>query len=184
MRILSGKDVALRILDEIAVDFPDTRWAEYAVKTKADYLFQSGDFLLAEMEYARLAEDFPQSRYHQPAMRRSADAALAGFRGIEYDEAALLEADERYRDYTVTYPAAHDSKEIGIVLDGIAEQRAAKDFSIGQYYERTGHPGSAIFYYRSILKNWPDSVAAAKARERLELLGAAESERVSEALGK
>ncbi len=172
LRLFSGVDLAFRILDEIAVDYPDSGWAVYAIKTKADHLFQTGDHLLAEMEYARLLQNYPQSRYHQPALRRSADAALASFRGIEYDEAALIEADERYRDYASQYQITHDTKDVGLVLAGISEQRAEKDFSIGAYYERTDHLSSAIFYYRSIVANWPDSVAATKAGERLELLGA------------
>jgi outer membrane protein assembly factor BamD (BamD/ComL family) len=172
VRLLSGVDLAFRILDEIAVDHPDSRWAVYAVKTKADYLFHTGDHALAELEYARLLKDYPRSRYVQPSMRRSADAALASFRGIEYDEAALIEADERYRDYLSYYPLTHDTDDIALVLDGIQEQRAEKDFSIGQYYQRTDHLSSAIFYYRSILESWPETIAATKAGERLDLLGA------------
>jgi len=176
MRVLSGADFALQILDTITADYPETGWAEYAMKTKADHLFyRSNEHLLAEMEYARLLQDFPRSRYHQPALLRSADAVLAGFRGIEYDEAALVEAEERYHEYRGRYAASADREGIGRILQGIAQQRAEKEFSIASYYERTAHAGSAIYYYRSVVENWPRTLAAVKARERLDLLGAEES---------
>ncbi|MFQ5591048.1 MAG: outer membrane protein assembly factor BamD [Phycisphaerae bacterium] len=172
LRLLPGEDLAYRILDEIAVDYPDSKWAVFAIKTKADHLFLNGDHSLSELEYARLIKEHPRSRYHRPALRRIADAALASFRGIEYDEAALIEADERYREYIGHYPHTGDTRDIELLLDGISEQRAEKEFSIGRYYERTRHISSALFYYRSVMSGWPESVAAAKAGERLSLLGA------------
>jgi outer membrane protein assembly factor BamD (BamD/ComL family) len=172
MRILSGEDVALSILDEISAGYPEDPAAPLAIKTKADYYFRTGDHALAELEYARLLRDYPNNRYRQYALRRSADAALAGFHGIEYDEAALIEAEERFNDYGLQYPSARDHQEVDVILDGIGENRAAKELAIASYYERTGHLTSAVFYYRLVKREWPDSVAAVQATRRLELLGA------------
>ena len=171
----SGKDLAYRILDELSAGYPDSRYAEAAIKTKADHLFQQGDFELAELEYARLLREYPRTRYHQFGLQRVAAAALASFAGVEYDEAALIEAAERYREYRATYPADAEREGIDVILEGIRESRAEKDFLIGQYYDRTGHANSAVFYYQSVLDNWPDTIAAAKASESLRLLGHAES---------
>ena len=174
MRFLSGQDLAYRILDEISVDYPDDRLAEPAIKTKADHAFREGDHVSAELEYARLIKEYPQSRYHRLALRRSAEAALASYGGVDYDEAALIEAEERYRDYRRHYPGAADREGVGLLLASIREQRAEKEFSIGAYYERTDHLSSAIFYYRAVVDNWPDTIGARKATSRLELLGAGE----------
>ena len=62
----------------------------------------------------------------QPALRRSAESTLATFGGVEYDEAALMESEERYRDYASRYPAAADRIEVGRILDGIQQKRAEK----------------------------------------------------------
>lgn len=172
IRLFSGEDIAFRILDEIATDYPDSRLAELATKTKADYLFRTGEHALAELEYARLLRDYPQSRYHPFALRRSAESALASFAGVDYDDAALIEAEERYYEYRLRYAAQADREGVGLILDGIREARAEKDFSTGAYYERTGHLSSAIFYYRFVRDNWPNTIATTKATERLELLGA------------
>lgn len=174
MRIFSGEDVALRILDDIAAGHPDSAFAPLALKTKADYLFRTGDFSLAELDYARLLRNYPNSRYHQLALQRTAEAALSSFGGIAYDDSALVEAEERYHDYRLRYPGAAQAGDVDVILTGIAEQRAAKELATGQYYERTEHLGSAIFYYRSVLAQWPDTLAAREAQSRLELLRATE----------
>lgn len=175
LRLLSGEDLAFRILDEISVDYPEAELAELAIKTKADYLFKKGEHSLAELEYSRLLREFPQSRYHQFCFRRSAEAALASFQGIDYDETALIEAEERYRDYQRAFPVAAQREGVDLVLDGIREARAEKEFSVGQYYERTDHLRSAVFHYELVRESWPDTLAATKATSRLQLIGALRS---------
>jgi len=174
LAILDGEEVGLRILDQISADFPDTEYAEYAIKTKGDYLFRNGDHSLAELEYSRMARNYPRSRYQQFAVRRSADAALASFRGIEYDDAPLIEAADRFADYRTRYPQFADREGIGLILDDIREKRGEKEYAIGQYYERTDHLGSAVFQYQVVTRFWPKTQAATKAAERLALLGVEE----------
>lgn len=172
---VSGEDKAYEILDEISSQYPDERIAELAIKTKGDHLFRIGEHALAELEYGRLLREYPRSRYHQFAMGRTAESALASFEGVDYDEAALIEAEERYNDYRNQYRPAADAEGVGLILDSIREMRAEKDFEIGRYYEKTEHYASAVFYYRSAKNNYGETVAAAKAAARLELLGANET---------
>ena len=163
MRILSGTDLALDLLDSITVQAPKSSLAEQAVKTKADFYFNQGDFALSEFEYSRLIQMFPKSRYVRYAMRRSADAALASFAGTQFDDAPLIEAQERYRQYAQQYRGLADQDQVGLILADINEKRGLKEFEIGEYYERTDHPKAAAFYYRSTMSNWPDTIAADKA---------------------
>jgi len=169
---VSAVEEGHKILDEIIADYPDTKLAELAHKAKADHLFRAGDHDLAELEYARMLRDYAQSRYQEYALRRAADAALASFAGVDYDEAALVEAQERYNDFRVRFGAAGEREQVTVILDSIRQSRAEKDFRIGEYYERTYHLSSAVFYYQGVLRDWPGTLAATKATARLELLGA------------
>jgi len=176
LAILSGEDVALRILDEISTDYPDGKEAEWAVKTKADYLFRTGQHGLAEDEYARLIRDFPRSQYYRYAWRRAADASLASFGGVEFDEAALIEAQERFREYQGRFPSDAGQEDVQAILDRIHQLRGEKEYSIADYYERTDHLTSAVFHYRLVRKDYPETIAARRAAARLEALGAVEPE--------
>ncbi|MFQ5495341.1 MAG: hypothetical protein ACE5EX_08150 [Phycisphaerae bacterium] len=175
LRILSARDTAFEVLDQISTDHPESRLGELSLKTKGDHLFAEGEYELAELEYARLLHDYPATQYHRFALRRVADAALAGFAGVEYDDAALIEADERFREYRTRYPLEAKREGVGLILDDLQEKRAEKAFRIGRYYERTQHLSSAVYYYRSVRLGWPDSIAAVKATRRMELLGELEA---------
>ncbi len=172
VRLVSGEDLALKILDQIGADHPDSEFAELAVKTKADYFFEQGDHGLAEIEYARLNRDYPRSRYRRFAQRRFAEVALAAFRGTDYDQAQLIDAEERFGDYRGQYPGEAAREGVELILDGIRESRAQKNLSIADYYEGTEHLSSAVFYYRLVVSAWPETIAANRAATRLELLGA------------
>lgn len=173
--LISGEDLGLQILGEIAADFPENHYAELALKTKADYLFKTGDHALAELDYNRLIRDYPRSRYHEYALSQAAEAALASFGGVYYDESALVEAGERFEEYRTSYPAQADRDGVALVLDSIREMRADKEYVVGAYYEKTGHLSSAVFYFKNVRQDWPGSVAASKATGRLELLGVLEA---------
>ena len=180
LRWFSGEEIALRIMDDLAAGGPDQPLAPLALKTKADYLFRRGEYELAELDYARLVRDHPHSRYHQVSLRRTAESALASFAGVPYDGSALIEAQERYRDYRQVYPGPAEQEGVDVVLQGIAEQQAAKEVATGQYYERTDHLASAVFYYQRVVQHWPNTVAATQARDRLALLEPAEAVEVPE----
>ncbi|MGB0717260.1 MAG: outer membrane protein assembly factor BamD [Phycisphaerae bacterium] len=170
-RILPSEDEAFRILDDISIDYPESPMAEAAIKTKGDYMFREGDHALAEFEYERMLNEYPNSRYYQYALVRSAEAALASHGGIDYDEAALIEAEERYLEYQRQYPGSAQRDDVQLILTGIREQRAEKEFQTGDYYERTDHLRSAVFYYQLVVQDWPGTLAASKAARKLELIG-------------
>ena len=174
VRLLSATDTGVEILDEMPNAYPDSTLAQEAIKTKADYYFRESEFTLAEMEYTSLVEEYPRSQWVRYAMRRSAEATLASFGGIDFDDAPLIEAEDRFSHYLAQYPGSAEQEGIGQILQQIHSQRAAKEFSIGQYYERTGHPRAAEFYYRSTCDNWPDTIAASQAEQRLAALSGAQ----------
>jgi hypothetical protein len=49
-------------------------------------------------------------------------------------------------------------------------QQAEKDFETARFYERTGHPGSAVFYYELVRRRYAGTRYADLATERKEFL--------------
>lgn len=164
-------DDGIELLDRVWERVPGTPLGELALKLKADYFFAQGEMGIAEDEYANLVQQYPSGRYVQLAMLRSAEAAEAAFPGIRFDPRPLLEAAERYRQVLAAFPAYAEHENVPERLNGIREQRAAKDLDVAQWYARTRQPDAAAFYYELILREWPDTLAAAEARTRLQALG-------------
>lgn len=162
-----GVEILNRIMDDRA---PGTRIAEQALRLKADYLYQAGEFEDAEEAYARLARDFPRGPNERLALLRSADSAFASFPGIPYDDTPLLAADERYRKYADRFPDAAAAEGVDQRLGRIAESRAEKEYQTGRFYERTHFPHAARYYDDFVVRTWPNTTAAAQAQVRLSTL--------------
>ena len=161
----------IEILDRVWERAPGSRLGEVALKLKADHLFNQGDVDLAQDEYANLAQQYPSGRYVQLAMLRTAVSAEAAFPGVKFDDVPLLEADERYRQVVAAFPTYAARENVPERLEGIRQTRAEKDYEIARWYERTRQPSAAEFYYRRILDDWPDTLAASEARTRLRTMG-------------
>ncbi|HEX2971192.1 MAG TPA: outer membrane protein assembly factor BamD, partial [Tepidisphaeraceae bacterium] len=161
----------LDILEKVVQRVPGAALAEDAIKSKADYYYRNGEFALAETEYARLAQEFPRGRYPRLALLMSAQSALARFPGVAYDDSALLEARERFVSFRERYPEFAEQENIEAFLRRIDETLAQKHLMVGKWYGRQKHPESAMIYYREVVSRWPNSAAAADARERLAVVG-------------
>lgn len=169
---IKDRDGGIKILDDMVVNYSDTPLAEQAQLAKANYYYERGEFELAEDEYARFARDFPRSRYQPKALLWSAYSALASFPGIEFDDASLIEAEERFRQFMRSYPAHAEQLDVPVFMEQISATRADKTNAIARFYERTRQPNAARFYYRATIERWPNTPAAAEAQGRLVALGA------------
>jgi outer membrane protein assembly factor BamD (BamD/ComL family) len=168
---IKDRDAGIKIMDDFVVNYSDTPLAESAQLAKANYYYERGEFELAQDEYARFARDFPRSRYQAKALLWSAYSALASFPGIKFDDAPLIEAQERFGQFMRTYPAQADQLQVPVIVEQIASTRADKTLDIARFYEKTGHKQAARFYYRATVQRWPTTPAAAEARSRLGKLG-------------
>jgi tetratricopeptide (TPR) repeat protein len=168
---LPAYDDGVEILTRVYERIPGTPLGEVALRLKADYFFNRGDMTVAQDEYANLVKEFPIGRYTRAAMLRSAESADASFPGVKYDDHPLAEAEERYRQVQTAHPDFARRENVDERLEAIRQKRADKDLEVARYYERTKHPGAAEFYYRLIIKERPDTLAASEARQRLRALG-------------
>lgn len=168
---LPAEPDGVKILDAVWERVPGTRMGEDALKLKSDYQFERGELALAQQNYAFLAQQYPRGRFTQAAILRSAEAAAGDFPGVKFDEKPLLDAQERYQQFEAQYPAAATHEGIDQRLAGIREQRAEADLSIARWYRKTKQNGAAEFYLRAILKDWPETLAAADARRELRSMG-------------
>jgi outer membrane assembly lipoprotein YfiO len=163
-----GVDILQKVWERV----PGTRLGELALKIKADYHYNNGDMDFAQDDYGQLVQQYPSGRFVQTSMMRGADAAEAAFPGIRYDDQPLAEATERYHQVQQTFPTFAEHENVADRLDGIRAQQADKDLYIARWYQKTKRAGAAEFYYRQIIKDYPETTAAGEARASLRAMGA------------
>lgn len=164
-------DDGLEILLRIAEHAPGTAMAEKALMRIAEHHNSRGEYIRAVEAYDRFVEMFPKSEQAGYAALQAARASLAQFKGVEYDDTPLLEAEQRFRSFSEKYPAEADRENVSETLRHISETRASKLYATGDYYRRSGRSRSAAYYYRLVMKEFPETDWAARAEETLILLG-------------
>ncbi len=164
-------DDGVKIIDRVWEQVPGTRQGEQALKIRADYHFGNGDLQEAQDGYVLLVKEYPNGRYVRPSMLRAAEAAEAAFPGVKHDDKALVEADERYRQVQNAFPDYAKRESVDDRLENIRQKRAEKDLEIAKWYQKTKQNSAAEFYYKRVLKDYPNTLAATEAQGRLRGLG-------------
>jgi len=164
----SARTEAIEILDIVAEHWPGSELAARALMTQADYYFQKNRFIEAQQTYQVVVDQYSKSQYYQTALRLNAEASHAIYLGYYYDGSSLEDAKFRYLQYQARFP--DDAARIGVGqrLDRINWQQGQKEYEIADFYRRTKKYSSAKYYCQYIMKRWPDTEWAQKARDMLE----------------
>ncbi|MFA5864796.1 MAG: outer membrane protein assembly factor BamD [Phycisphaerae bacterium] len=168
---LDASDEALDILSQIEQLAGGYRIAEVSLWTKGEYYFKSGQFELAEISYRRLAKDYKSPRYRRIALSRASASAMASFPGIYFDDTPLLEAGELYNEYLENFPNEAKREDVPTILEQIRVKRAEKEFEVGRFYRHIHKPVAAEYYFRYVMKTWPDTLWAQQSRTELARMG-------------
>ena len=65
------------------------------------------------------------------------------------------------------FPDDATESYVTTTIQEINEQIAYKEYSIAEFYQRTGQKQAANLYYDMVIESWPGSKAAQMARETL-----------------
>jgi outer membrane protein assembly factor BamD (BamD/ComL family) len=84
-----------------------------------------------------------------------------------YDASNLNTAKSCYEKFNLLYPKDAEEIDVDEIIKEIDEQLAYKQFSIGQYYQRTDKSQAANLYFDMVISDWPGTKAAEMAKEML-----------------
>jgi len=168
---VSAEEEGLDILTRIAERAPGTVIAEKSVLRAADFYY----------EHARLPEAVDQYDFHQQlfgkspraeySMLRAARATYGQYRGHQFDDTPLIDAQQRFREFARKYPAKARRVNVPTILKQISSAIVHRVFVTAAYYERVGRVRSATFYYRRVVERYPTTHWATRAKEALARLG-------------
>ena len=136
--------------------------------------FVRGNFQEADHFFSQLVELHKESPLRPQALSYAIQAKNNATGGADYDGRKCAEALQLVYIAEASVPELTQNPELAAKLTrakfAIRSQQAEKDFKTAEYYQRTGHPGSAVFYYELVRRRYAATKYADLASERKEHL--------------
>jgi tetratricopeptide (TPR) repeat protein len=125
----------------------------------------------ADHFFSQLVEMHKDSKYRPAALEMAIQAKNNSTGGAVYDSQKASEALQLVHHAEATSPEyARDSEKSAWLTRqkmAVRVQLAEKDFRMAEYYERTGHPASAYFYYELVCRRYPGTKYSDLAKARI-----------------
>jgi outer membrane protein assembly factor BamD (BamD/ComL family) len=173
---------AVRLLEKVYMTSPRGELSEKSLFMLASVMFYREKYKDADEYFYRLVQNFPNSSHAAKAMELSIVCKQICTGGPEYDGRRLQEARDLIKMAERTYPELAKGQEQFLAKQKIVihEEEAERDFGMAGFYERTGHPGSAYFYYEIVKRRYPGTEFAAKSEKKIVELEAAAAKEVNQ----
>jgi len=124
----------------------------------------------AEEAFNKVISSYPNSEWVAAAKFQIAICRAAASRSPDYDQWATKEAKEKFEEFVREHPDAVLSREAENNIAQLKEKEAEANFNIGRFYEKQKAYGAANVYYSDIINNYPNSIWAARALERTQIM--------------
>lgn len=136
--------------------------------------FIRGNFTEADQFFSQLVELHTDSPLRPQAIAFAIQSKNNATGGASYDGRKCAEALHLVNVAEATVPELVNDPAMAEKLTrakfAIRAQQAEKDFLTAEYYERTGHPGSAVFYYELVRRRYAGTRYSDAATERKDRL--------------
>jgi outer membrane protein assembly factor BamD (BamD/ComL family) len=126
------------------------------------------DYVEADQRFTTLTKQYPESPYAPYAIELAIKAKLMSTGGELYDGRKVADA-RKLVDDALRMPGVTEEKKQDLLklLACITAHQAEKDYQMAEFWRRTGHPGSAYFYYEIVRRRYPGTDAAERATRRM-----------------
>ena len=162
-RLIDAGDDAQEILIRIQERLPGSELAEKAGMELADYYFRIRDMPLAADAYDLFVQNYPRSRQVVKAKLRLIYSYYAEFKGPQFEGKGLEEATARLKQLQADEPAVAQKIGADALLVRIYESEAARLKAQADWYIRVQDWIAAELMIRSLVKKYPNSIAAIEA---------------------
>jgi tetratricopeptide (TPR) repeat protein len=177
-----GVEIMEKVSDRAGLDEPNGIGLKAAIAV-AEHYEAKEEYLSAYLKWSEIASYWETGLIGKRAIYRMAEDNLAAYdkpserKRANYDASKLATAKTYYEKFLALYPPEAKENEVPQKIEHIDEEMAYKQFTIGQFYRRTGKRRAANLYFHMVVQNWPKTEAAGMAKEALEesLEGTAES---------
>lgn len=124
----------------------------------------------AEEAFNKVVSNYPDSEWAEAAKFQIASCRASLSRSPDYDQWATNEAKEKFERFLEEHPDAALSREAEKNIGRLKEKEAESNYNIARFYEKQKAFDAARVYYNAAINNYPDTVWAAKALERVQIM--------------
>jgi outer membrane assembly lipoprotein YfiO len=167
MPLLGAQDEAIEMLFRIQERSPGSPLSEKALKRTADYYYADAQYDLAVDAYQAFIERYRRSPEIPQARIKKAFAELAQFRGTRFDPTPVINARTSLEELAIDYPDLARQENVAAIVDRIDAALARKVYQNAHFYLRTHQPGAAAYNFKYLIRNYPTSPEAARAKGEL-----------------
>jgi outer membrane protein assembly factor BamD (BamD/ComL family) len=165
---------ALQALEQVHLNDITGPMADKALFLAGGVKFYREDYKEADHYFSQIIEQHKDSPLAPQAAELAIISKHMSTGGPDYDGRKVAEARIMVDTVLRNYPQLAQEKSgfLERQLGSITVQQAEKDFRAAEFYRRTGHPGSAYFYYEIVRRRYPGTKLADLATERMHELRA------------
>lgn len=114
-------------------------------------------YIEARSELERVVSDYPDSPLFFEAKFRAATAVYLQAHPSNRDQKETIEAVDLFRNILEEYPSCPVSDSVTYYLNTAIDKLAEKEYDNARFYEKQGQYESAVVYYGTFVKQYPDS---------------------------
>lgn len=153
---------AIQLLEAVRYGDINGPLADKALFLCGSVKFFNEDYKEADYYFSELSNkhvDAKTDKIAENATRLAIIAKHMSTGGADYDGRKVAEARILVQEALNRYPNLNESDDHGNKfldnqLVSITAQQAEKDYKMGEFYERIGHPGSAIWQYELVIRRY------------------------------
>ena len=161
---------AIAAYESVRLHDPVGPLADAAVMATGNAYFRKGRYEDAAYQYDLLRKEYPKSKYQMEAHLLDLQAKQLVYQGPVYEGKTLDDAEEIAKQ-TLTQFGTKLGPEKERVLQAanrLREEKAQRQWAMGQYYEKKKYYGAARSYYQLVLQEFPSTQTARMAQTRIE----------------
>ncbi len=174
MAVLSGQDKALELYKHIVKNAPYGTYGDQAQFQMGELYKNQGEYEEAQKAYQAVVDEYPNSELVAKARYQIANMSMLASKKSQYDEKHAEKAIEEFEGFKNNFPTSEQSLEAEESIKALRESKAKVNFDIAAFYDKQKKYESAKVYYQEVIKKYPETAVAAKAKTRVEEIIAGE----------
>ena len=164
---------AIKAFDHVRLNDPRGSLADDSIMAQANAHFVERQWIDADYFYGLLRNEYPDSGFLMQAHLLGLQAKLRAYQGTGYEGGVLDEAEILADQTIVQFPdqlSPDDQERVLKTRAEIAAQQATRHWSRAEFYAKGKHYSSARIYYALIARDYPKTMLAQQAQQKLGLI--------------